>query len=48
MARLELSTIITIAYATIYAIVFLATSIYCLWELKQQRTIQQLVAGQKG
>ena len=41
MAGLELSTIITIAYASCYTFVFLLTSIYCLWELKQNHQKEQ-------
>ena len=36
MAKWALSTMISVVYAATFGVVFLFTSIYCLWEVKQE------------
>eukprot|EP01084_Bolivina_argentea_P277183 473148_1 len=42
------STIITIVYASTYALLFIATSIYCLWELKQTNSHKEEIKTQNA
>ena len=46
MAKWALSTITSVVYAATFGVVFLFTSIYCLWEVKQEYKQKQAYTHQ--